>query len=682
MGRTLRLGMGEFLFPHPHFRRASPARKLTILSLRVPGCQPSSRGFSFLLPFFRLSLTRESSLQERLRHPEGHSIGQVAPVGGGLVSFLLRSQTYVGYLADCHAHCLFSNVAQQQYDLLPVDPFEQDRRDLLSSSQAGPSFRPEPTVASFKDVEPAWRVDIDSLANLRKAMAPPRATPLDLLNAAVGRDSGSAGRQAALRGSGREVAGGGKASAMPKDNRFYFTYLGQSSKPTYSLGRGAHLRFALTHTDKADNRVLHKTQSRVKLLGDGFAHHKIELYASQSTHAFVRSNVVQLELAPAGRPSTAESTMFGWLPDDEDAPEMAVGLSRPAQVAAPSVGVPSSILRGPPSSSAPVPAARLASGFSRVNSAPVATSSGTASARANRTAEILALATNRSQSNSAVASSSRSFSLSATSLSVPPPSQLARPTPLGTSKVSNSDLGPHQRPRSSVQVNSIEPVNARASSSTTAQSLLPKVKPIVWHAGSYEIVLLMDHRERSGKQGEQGAVRLQEMGVNAETCNDMVLGDIMWVARRTDGSQEGGVRECVLDYIIERKRLDDLVHSIRDGRYREQKVSFPRSIIDPDHLWLITLVPFLMTLASLDSPTRASDRWSICSRTTTCMSSRRTGGPRSRRPKRRCRSSRASLSTRARAGRGPSRTSKACTRLSSRSIRCVPSFLLVYPANS
>lgn len=32
-------------------------------------------------------------------------------------------------------------------------------------------------------------------------------------------------------------------------------------------------------------------------------------------------------------------------------------------------------------------------------------------------------------------------------------------------------------------------------------------------------------------------------------------------------------RELVLDYIIERKRIDDLCSSIIDGRFREQKVA-------------------------------------------------------------------------------------------------------------
>lgn len=131
-----------------------------------------------------------------------------------------------------------------------------------------------------------------------------------------------------------------------------------------------------------------------------------------------------------------------------------------------------------------------------------------------------------------------------------------------------------QRPRSSVQIASA------SAGSLAALSVNPDAdfQPIIWEAGSYEIVLLMDHREKSGKRGEQGAIPLCEQGVRAETSNDMVLGDIMWVARRTDGGQEGGIESVVLDYIIERKRLDDLVSSIRDGRFREQKVSPRRQL--------------------------------------------------------------------------------------------------------
>lgn len=43
---------------------------------------------------------------------------------------------------------------------------------------------------------------------------------------------------------------------------------------------------------------------------------------------------------------------------------------------------------------------------------------------------------------------------------------------------------------------------------------------------------------------------------------------IIWVANDKDSKLE-----AVLDYIVERKRLDDLSKSIIDGRYNEQKVS-------------------------------------------------------------------------------------------------------------
>jgi crossover junction endonuclease MUS81 len=45
------------------------------------------------------------------------------------------------------------------------------------------------------------------------------------------------------------------------------------------------------------------------------------------------------------------------------------------------------------------------------------------------------------------------------------------------------------------------------------------------------------------------------------------VGDFMWVCRDQVTGQE-----LVLPYIVERKRMDDLAKSIRDGRFHEQKV--------------------------------------------------------------------------------------------------------------
>lgn len=44
------------------------------------------------------------------------------------------------------------------------------------------------------------------------------------------------------------------------------------------------------------------------------------------------------------------------------------------------------------------------------------------------------------------------------------------------------------------------------------------------------------------------------------------VGDFAWISRHKDG------KELVLPYIVERKRMDDLGGSIKDGRFHEQKV--------------------------------------------------------------------------------------------------------------
>jgi crossover junction endonuclease MUS81 len=48
----------------------------------------------------------------------------------------------------------------------------------------------------------------------------------------------------------------------------------------------------------------------------------------------------------------------------------------------------------------------------------------------------------------------------------------------------------------------------------------------------------------------------------------LALGDFMWVAR----DKRRGT-EYMMDVIVERKKVDDLWASIKDGRYYEQKVT-------------------------------------------------------------------------------------------------------------
>lgn len=45
------------------------------------------------------------------------------------------------------------------------------------------------------------------------------------------------------------------------------------------------------------------------------------------------------------------------------------------------------------------------------------------------------------------------------------------------------------------------------------------------------------------------------------------VGDFLWICR--DTTRDG--HELVLPYIVERKRMDDLASSIKDGRFHEQK---------------------------------------------------------------------------------------------------------------
>jgi crossover junction endonuclease MUS81 len=60
-------------------------------------------------------------------------------------------------------------------------------------------------------------------------------------------------------------------------------------------------------------------------------------------------------------------------------------------------------------------------------------------------------------------------------------------------------------------------------------------------------------------------------GVTAE-LRQLAIGDAVWVAR----SRRRPADEYCLDFVVERKRLDDLESSIRDSRYKQQKYFLKR----------------------------------------------------------------------------------------------------------
>ncbi len=117
-------------------------------------------------------------------------------------------------------------------------------------------------------------------------------------------------------------------------------------------------------------------------------------------------------------------------------------------------------------------------------------------------------------------------------------------------------------------------------------------------SGQFEVVLLVDTCEVAG--GEQGgrknrkaltAKELARRGVRHEV-RKLNVGDFAWVARPREGGGSGGsgggvdCRELVLPHVVERKRVDDLLSSIRDKRYKEQKWRLARCGV-PNVIYLV-----------------------------------------------------------------------------------------------
>lgn len=115
---------------------------------------------------------------------------------------------------------------------------------------------------------------------------------------------------------------------------------------------------------------------------------------------------------------------------------------------------------------------------------------------------------------------------------------------------------------------------------------------LVYFPGTYEIVLIIDSREQySGAATEQRKTKLvsdlENMGINCE-MRTLPVGDFAWVIKPVDSASSSATvkRELVLDFLIERKKLDDLISSIRDQRWGEQKHRLKRCGI-PNIVYLI-----------------------------------------------------------------------------------------------
>lgn len=113
------------------------------------------------------------------------------------------------------------------------------------------------------------------------------------------------------------------------------------------------------------------------------------------------------------------------------------------------------------------------------------------------------------------------------------------------------------------------------------EAALPSFRPIRLPPGSFSVHLLLDVREvRAKTDRDYMQNELAKQGVTP-LMRSMEVGDAQWVAKCHDPEllrQQGAEGdEVVLDWIVERKRLDDLIGSIKDGRFHEQKFRLKRS---------------------------------------------------------------------------------------------------------
>ncbi|CVK83274.1 related to MUS81 protein, repair of UV-and methylation-induced DNA damage [Fusarium mangiferae] len=154
----------------------------------------------------------------------------------------------------------------------------------------------------------------------------------------------------------------------------------------------------------------------------------------------------------------------------------------------------------------------------------------------------------------------------------------------------NPDCQPisNRRPRSpSIEIS--EPAKAPSEyqnivsdgPTVSADNSLPNFTPIRLPPGSFTVHLVLDVREvRAKTDRDYMQEELAKLGAKP-IMRSMELGDAQWIAKCHDPnlliSQGAEGAEVVLDWIVERKRLDDLIGSIKDGRFHEQKFRLQRS---------------------------------------------------------------------------------------------------------
>ncbi|KAH0595782.1 hypothetical protein MHUMG1_06330 [Metarhizium humberi] len=140
-----------------------------------------------------------------------------------------------------------------------------------------------------------------------------------------------------------------------------------------------------------------------------------------------------------------------------------------------------------------------------------------------------------------------------------------------------SSMRPVRSPSAEIEV--VAELDSAAKGNATDSSL-PAFAPIKLPPGSFSVRLVLDVREVRAKTDRD---YMQEELAKLDATplmRSLEVGDAQWVAKCHDSTllQRLGAEgdEVVLDWIVERKRLDDLIGSIKDGRFHEQKFRLRR----------------------------------------------------------------------------------------------------------
>lgn len=150
-----------------------------------------------------------------------------------------------------------------------------------------------------------------------------------------------------------------------------------------------------------------------------------------------------------------------------------------------------------------------------------------------------------------------------------------------TSKSASKPLQQMSNPPSSALLQATNKTSMPQADSSDESPILPTFDPIRLAPESFTVHLVLDNREVRTKDDRDYIAEELTKKDTKPLVRPLELGDFFWVAKCHDPDllsrygEEGS--EICLDWIVERKRLDDLVGSITDGRFQEQKFRLRKS---------------------------------------------------------------------------------------------------------